>query len=114
MAAKTLFRLLCWAAWALLLAITLHAVAARGLLEAPATFLGDFGHPWRAQFYTDFSIHVLLAASWILYREGGRAAGVAVALLAVGLGALFTIPYLLVALGKAGGDPKRLLLGRHA
>ena len=102
------------AGWAILVLITVQALAELGLADAFRTFVGDYEHPWRAQFYTDFSLHLVLTAAWVLYRARTRAQGAAFAFLVLSLGALFTIPYVLAAAVRAKGEARALLLGRHA
>jgi hypothetical protein len=106
-----LFRLLLAGGWILILALTFRAAAELGLAAAATTLLGDLGHPWRAQFYADLEIHLLLFAAWIVWREPSRALGLAAAAATLLLGALFTLPYLFIAILRAGGDPRALLLG---
>ncbi|TWI58684.1 uncharacterized protein DUF1475 [Pseudomonas duriflava] len=99
--------------WVVLLGITLHAVAERGLIEAPYVFLGDLTHPWRAQFNTDFSLNLLLIAAWVVYRARSWRLGLVWGFLTLMMGALFTLPYLLVVTLRAHGDMRVVLLGRH-
>ncbi len=99
------------AAWLLLAAVTVYAVRTLGL-DGGNVFFSDFAHPWRAQFYTDFLMHIVPIAVWIFWRESSRAVGVLCAIGALS-GGLFTLLYLLVATFRAGGDPRRLVLGRH-
>ncbi len=66
--AATAFRIFLAGGWIILAAITVWALLELGPMEAVRTFIGDYGHPWRAQFYTDFSLHLFLVAAWILYR----------------------------------------------
>lgn len=101
-------------AWVVLMLITVEALVELGPMDAVRTFVGDYAHPWRAQFYTDFSLHLVLTAAWVLYRARTAARGAAFAFLVLGLGALFTIPYVLAAAVGAKGDARALLLGRHA
>lgn len=110
----TLFRLLLCAGWAVLLLVSIRAVTAMGLGAESGVFIGDFAHPWRAQFNTDFSLHLLLAAAWMVYRARSWALGLVWAVLAINLGALFTLAYLLVVSIQARGDMRAVLLGRHA
>jgi hypothetical protein len=102
------------AGWIVLAALTTLAIAERGLGALVTTFVGDFAHPWRAQFLTDFSLHLVMAAAWIAFRARTRPLGALLALLAMSLGALFTVPYVLLALARAKGDSRIFLLGRHA
>lgn len=110
----TVFRLLLCAGWVLLLFVSIHAVRAMGLGGAGAVFMGDFAHPWRAQFNTDFSLYLLLAGAWLIYRARSWGLGLVWAVLAINLGALFTLAYLLVVSIQAKGDMRQVLLGRQA
>ena len=101
------------AAWLGVAAVTLWALATLGLSGLFETLAADLRQPWRAQLDSDLEAHLLLVAGWIAWRHrwspGGFVAGAA----AVLLGALFTLPYLLVASFKAG-DGRVLLLGERA
>jgi hypothetical protein len=99
--------------WIAMVAVTLRAVAELGLGDLIPTFIGDFAHPWRAQFYSDFSVQLFLVAGWIVYRTKASAGGLLAALLALALGALFILPYILAAFVAAGGNGRQLLLGRR-
>ncbi|HVL00905.1 MAG TPA: DUF1475 family protein [Dongiaceae bacterium] len=98
--------------WVLLTGITIYAIQTLGS-EAGMVFLSDFLHPWRAQFNTDFVIHLLLFVVWVVWREESKAVGIVSAALCL-LGGLFTLLYLLFAVYRADGEPKKLLLGVHA
>ena len=98
--------------WCFLTGITIWAVATLGL-GGINVFFSDLSHAWRAQFYTDFLLHVVPITIWVYWRESSRLAGVLCALGTL-MGGLFTILYLLVATFRSGGDVRRLLLGRHA
>lgn len=98
-------------AWLLLTAVTVYAVVVLGL-EAGMVFISDFGHPWRAQFNTDFLLHVILVAAWIVWREPSRTVGILCAIGAF-FGGVFSLLYLLAALIRAEGDIPRMLLGKH-
>ena len=100
-------------AWIGISAMTAWAVGTQGLSAGIVTFLADFAHPWRAQFYADLEVHLLLFGGWILFREASRSKGLLFAMLTLLLGALFTLPYLLAASLAAKGDARLLLLGRH-
>lgn len=106
------FKLVVVLLWAAMIAVTAYAVHALGS-DGGMVFFDDFAHPWRAQFNTDFLIHLLLFAGWVFWRERSRAAGAVCALLCL-MGGLFTLPYLLWSLHRANGDFKALLLGAHA
>ncbi len=109
----TLLRVGLCLAWVCLLLVSVRAVQRMGVGAAGQVFLGDFAHPWRAQFNTDFSIYLLLVAAWMVYRARTWWAGLLCALLAVNFGGLFTLAYLLLASLNANGDPRVLLLGRY-
>ena len=93
----SIFRVALCVGWTVLFFVSAHAVQAMGAGAAGAVFFGDFAHPWRAQFNTDFSLYLLLAAAWMVYRSRHWALGLVWALLAVNLGGLFTLAYLLLA-----------------
>jgi hypothetical protein len=106
------FRLFVLAIWVVLFAITWRAAVELGLGGGTA-FLSDLSHPWRAQFNIDFSLHLLLFAAWVFWREPSKLVGLVCALLCT-LGGLFTFLYLFVAVSRAGGNVRVLLLGAHA
>ena len=107
-------RLLLVLAWLLIAAVTLWALFELGLLALPRTFIADFAHPWRAQLYLDLELQLIVFAAWTVWRERSLGAGFACAAATMLLGALFTLPYLLVASIRAKGDMRRLLLGSRA
>jgi hypothetical protein len=110
----TVFRLLLCAGWAVLLVVSVQAVRHMGVGAAGSVFVADFAHPWRAQFNTDFSLHLLLVAAWMIYRSRFWVVGVICAVLAINLGGLFTLAFLLVASIQAKGDFRKVLLGARA
>jgi hypothetical protein len=99
-------------AWALLAFITWRAITLLGS-DGSYIFISDLAQPWRAQFYTDFVIHVVLVAGWIVWREPSKIVGVLCALACLGGGALATLLYVLVTSYRARGDARVLLLGKH-
>jgi hypothetical protein len=106
------FRTSLVAIWLLVAAVTGWALIERGLWAGAETFVSDLSHPWRAQFYSDLEAHLLLIAGWILYRERSRSIGLLFALATMLLGALFTLPYILIASLRVAG-PDEFLLGRR-
>ncbi|MEM7225397.1 MAG: hypothetical protein AAF495_20640 [Pseudomonadota bacterium] len=95
-------------------AITLAAVAKFGF-NWPAVYFGDLVRlDWRSQFNADFLIHLFLLASWIAWREGFSPKGYLFGFLSISFGGMFGFPYILFAIHQAKGDPKRMLLGKHA
>jgi hypothetical protein len=105
-------RLFVLAVWVVLLVVTWRAAAELGLAGGNV-FVSDFSHPWRAQFNTDLSLHLLLFAVWVFWREHSKLLGLVCALLCA-LGGIFTFPYFLFAVYRARGDARVLLLGTHA
>ncbi len=101
-------------AWLGLLLVSVRAVRQMGAGTAGEVFFADFAHPWRAQFNTDFAIHLLLVAAWMVYRARSWVTGLLCAFCAVSFGGLFTLAYLIVASFRAGGNPRTMLLGHHA
>jgi hypothetical protein len=110
----TSLRLFAIGGWTVLAAVTGWALFSLGLAALPETMLRDLHHPWRAQLYLDLELHLVLFAGWMIWREGSLRTGLAAAVATILLGALFTLPYLLAASIRAGGDPRRLLLGVRA
>jgi hypothetical protein len=108
-----LLRIALVVAWVLLAYVTWHAISVLGS-DAASVLFSDFAHPWRAQYYTDFILHVLLVAGWVFWREPSKAVGTACALACVGGGALISLLYVFIATFRAGGDSRKLLLGGHA
>ncbi|HEX8193219.1 MAG TPA: hypothetical protein VF552_09990 [Allosphingosinicella sp.] len=107
-------RLLLLAGWIAIAAATLWALLELGLLALPRTMIADLSHPWRAQLYLDLELQLLVFAAWAVWRERSFGIGLACATATMLLGALFTLPYLLVASIRAKGDVGRLLLGARA
>ena len=102
------------AGWLLIAAVTLSALLSQGLVSGIETFLSDLRHPWRAQFYADLELQLLIFAAWVVWREASLTRGLAFAAATMLLGALFTLAYLLAASVKAKGDVRALLLGSRA
>jgi hypothetical protein len=110
----TIFRLALCLGWIILFVISWEAVSRMGFGAAGGVFIGDFAHPWRAQFNADFALHLLLVAAWMIYRSKSWVVGVICAVLAINLGGVFTFAYLLVVSIQTRGDMRKLLLGHHA
>lgn len=108
------FRTALVVAWVATLWVSVRAILAMGAGSAGDVFFGDLGHPWRAQFNVDFSIHLLLMASWIAYREKSPVRGIPIGLAAILFGGAFSFAYIFIATFTAGGDARRLLLGSRA
>lgn len=109
-----IFRAFLIVAWAATMWISVQAIRAMGARVAGDVFLGDFAHPWRAQFNTDFAIHLLLMASWIAHRERSLIRRISFGLAAILFGGVFSFAYVFVATFTAKGDVRRLLLGDRA
>jgi hypothetical protein len=101
-------------AWAAATGTMVWATAEMGFSAGITIFLGDFAHPWRAQFNADFLAHLILMGAWIFYREPSEVGRWVCAPAAIFLGGAFSFLYIVVAATRAGGDPRALLLGRHA
>jgi hypothetical protein len=107
----TVFRAFLVAGWLALLVISVQAFQKLGGGAAGQFYFGDFAHPWRAQFNLDLGLHLLLAASWMIYRTRNVAIGIACAVLAINFGAVFTLAYILISSIRAKGDLRKVLLG---
>ncbi|WP_157622888.1 hypothetical protein [Solimonas soli] len=108
----TILRVVLAVAWMTILLVGVHAVNSMGLAPGGKVFFEDFAHPWRAQYNADFSIHLLLMAAWITYRERNLAVGLPLGALAVLLGGTYSLAYIFVATFRAGGNVETLLLGK--
>jgi len=96
------------------LAITAYTVAVIGehgwgLFPVYFNSLGDVD--WPGQFNADFAGYLMLSALWVAWRHRFSTLGIGLALVMGFGGAMFFMPYLLVALDIAKGDLKALLLG---
>lgn len=110
----TLLRLFLFASTLIIFAITTYAISMHGI-NWPAVYFGDlFSLDWRSQFNADFLIHLILFATWILWREGYTLKGFLFAFLSIFMGGMFGFLYLLLATFIAKGNPKYMLLGVHA
>lgn len=110
----TILRAFLLVAWGIAAATMVWGITAMGMSAAGDVFLGDFFHPWRAQFNADFLAHLILMAAWIFYREPSPVARYVCAPAAIFLGGAFSFLYILVVASRVGGNPRALLLGRHS
>lgn len=107
----TLLKLLLGIFTIVIYVVSFLAVKKLGMAEG-MIFVSDFSHPWRAQFNTDFSLHIVLIALWVFWREQNVLAKVLCGL-GCFMGGLFTFPYLIVSLVRCDGDVLGLMLGQH-
>ncbi|NGY07059.1 DUF1475 family protein [Solimonas terrae] len=107
-----MFRICITLAWLSVITVSVHAVETMGLAPGGIVFFQDFAHPWRAQYNADFSMHLLLMAAWIAYREN-RLLGIPLGLFAIMFGGAYSLAYIFIATFKAEGRFDRLLLGRR-
>lgn len=92
--------------------ITFIAVTTQGI-NWPAVALADIiALNWRSQFNIDFIIHLLLLASWVVWRERFTFKGYVFGFLSIFMGGMFSFPYILYATYVANGDVKQILLGK--
>lgn len=101
-------------AWIGLFTLSANAIGQMGYGAAGAVFLGDFAHPWRAQFNADFSMHLLLVAAWMVWRSRSWPLGLVCGLLTICMGALFLLPYLALAWWRSGSLEAALIGNRSA
>lgn len=109
----TVLRIFLAAAWLAIAYVTIRAVSELGVTGGNI-FFSDFSQPWRAQFNTDFGVHLLLVGGWIFYREKSPVAGGLCGIGAIFLGGFFSMAYILVATIRAKGDARVILLGNNA
>jgi uncharacterized membrane protein len=97
--------------WMALLAYTAVVVGRHGL-DYVTPFVTDIAaFSWAGQFNADFLGFLILAGLWTAWRHRFSAAGVGLGLAAANLGMAFLAPYLLIAIARAGGDMRIMLLG---
>ena len=93
---------------------TVTAINGHGL-NWPAVAIHDLSSlDWRTQFDFDFIIHLILLASWVVWREGATARAYLFGFLSIVMGGMFSFPYIIYVSVQANGDVSKLLLGVHA
>ena len=107
------FSIVAAAAWLVLAWITWQAGTQSGWAAVNDAFNAGLTQPWPAQFQVDLMINLFLLAPWIAWRSSSRIAGAVGAVAVLFLGSLFTIPYILLALWRSGGNVAATLIGRH-
>lgn len=94
--------------------LTVLAIAAQGW-NWPAIAIHDLlDLNWRTQFDFDFIIHLLMLATWVVWREGANGKAYLFGFLSIVMGGMFSFPYLIYEMYRAQGNPQALLLGIHA
>ena len=94
--------------------LTAIAITAQGS-NWPAVAIHDLlALNWRTQFDFDFIIHLLMLATWVVWREGANAKAYLFGFLSIVMGGMFSFPYLIYAMYQVKGNPRALLLGIHA
>ena len=95
-------------------AMTALAIKGHGV-NWPAVAVNDLlSLDWRSQFDSDFIIHLLLLAAWVVWREGATARGYLFGFLSIVMGGMFSFPYLIYASLQANGSVQALLLGTRS
>ena len=93
--------------------LTVLAIVVHGW-NWPAVAINDLlALNWRSQFDFDFIIHLLLLASWVVWREGARKRAYVFGFMSIIMGGMFSFPYIIYATYQAKGKPRALLLGVH-
>ncbi|MFK7814758.1 MAG: hypothetical protein AB8B92_00330 [Gammaproteobacteria bacterium] len=99
--------------WTLITVVTWKAVTLLGI-NWPSVFFGDIlNHPWRAQFNIDFLIHLILFASWVVWRERSKITGAICGFLCIFGGGLFGFLYLLFISFQSKGNASTFFMGMH-
>lgn len=109
-----LFRTTLIAMTAVIIAMTLAAVAREGLDLVTPFFSPIVALSWQGQFNIDFACYLALSGLWMAWRGGFTGGAIALGVLAPALGMVFLAPYLLYLVRQSGGEARRLLLGVHA
>ena len=94
-------------------ALTLIAISSQGW-NWPAVAINDLlSLNWRTQFDFDFIIHLIILATWVVWREGGNSRAYIFGFLSIIMGGMFSFPYLVHTIYQVKGNPQALLLGVH-
>lgn len=110
----TLFRALLIAMLASVLIYT-GVVAAEHGVDFVSPFLGAIAATgWQGQFNLDFMLMLVLTGIWVAWRGGFAPRAIALGMAGALFGTLFLASFLLILSLRAGGDPRRMLLGVHA
>lgn len=76
-------------------------------------FFGDIAAmTWPGQFNFDFGCFLILSGLWVAWRSNFSPGGLALSVAAFFGGMMFLSPYLLIAIYRADGDVKEVLLGK--
>ena len=108
----TAFRVFLVAMWLCIAVYTASVMADHGLGLFPV-FFGDIAKlGWPGQFNLDFMFMLSLSGLWTAWRNEFSGAGLALAVLALFLGAPFLSAYLHVLQAQSKGDLRVVLLGK--
>jgi hypothetical protein len=108
-----LFRLIVAILWLSVMLVTIHAVSTMGLNAAGSTFFGDFSHPWRAQFNTDFVAQLVLSAGWMVFRDRNLGVGLVWGAAEILLGGAFGLSYVFVATFRSQDGFAGVMMGHR-
>ena len=90
---------------------TALVMAEHGWNFAPHYFAGLARIDWPGQFDLDFTILIVLAAAWIVWRNHAGAASIVLAVLLVPFVSMLLTAYLLYLSWRERGDVVRMLIG---
>ena len=97
---------------AIVLIYTIVAVANEGPNLFASTLPLFLEWKWPGQFFMDFLTYLWLSGLWVAWRHEFSGVGIALGIAASLLGMIFLSIYLLIALSKAKGDMREVLLGK--
>jgi len=107
----SLFKGLLVALGVIVLVYTVVAVMNEGPNLFASTLPMFFQYKWPGQFFLDFLTYLWLSGLWVAWRHDFSGAGIVLGIMASLLGMIFLSVYLLIAINKAGGDMREVLLG---
>ncbi|MCU0328966.1 MAG: hypothetical protein MUE53_08245 [Chitinophagales bacterium] len=90
---------------------TLLVIQKEGMNLFPIFFDDILNLNWSGQFNLDFTAYLTLSGLWIMWRNKFSSFGIAFGIMAIILGIVVLIPYLLYLLEIEKGDIKRVLVG---
>ena len=95
----------------IVLAYTIVAIASEGPNLFASTLPMFLEWKWPGQFFLDFLTYLWLSGLWVAWRHEFSSLGIALGIAASLLGMIFLSIYLLIAINKANGDIREVLLG---
>jgi len=109
-----IFQALLAVVWVVVFYVTVVVTQRHGLAASMDVFSADFdAMDWHAQFDIDLLANFLLVAVWAAWRERFSPRGIIAGICCLFGGSVVSFAYIFVLSFFAGGEMKKLVLGRH-